>query len=74
MKYVYIGDNENELLDYVVTYLKARLPINQKRQASRQAVANQLILAYAKQLASGIPEDHWRANMIYLINECEIEQ
>lgn len=36
-------------------------------------VTEQLILAYAKQLVSGIPEAVWRANMLTLINECEKE-
>lgn len=36
-------------------------------------VTEQLILVYAKQLVSGMPEPVWRANMLTLINECDKE-
>lgn len=42
-------------------------------KASLKLLTEQLILAYAKQIISGMPEPVWRANMLTLINECESE-
>lgn len=53
------------LLHYIVKYRKLR------GRASARVVVEQLILAYAKQLTSGMPEANWRANIIELINMCE---
>jgi len=55
------------LFSYVVRYKKLR------GKASVKLLAEQLILAYAKQITSGMPEPVWRANMLTLINECEKE-
>lgn len=55
------------LLTYIVKYRRMR-----GRVTSRLLV-EQLILAYAKQIITGMPEPVWRANMLTLINECEVE-
>ena len=55
------------LLAYLVTYRKLR------GKATIRLTIEQLILAFAKQLVSGMPEKLWRANMLALINECEKE-
>lgn len=55
------------LLNYIVRYRKIR------GKASSKLVIEQLILAYAKQITTGMPEPVWRKNMLVLINECEVE-
>lgn len=55
------------LLKYVVDYKRLR------GRASVKLIAEQLILAYAKQITTGMPEAVWRANMLALINECDKE-
>lgn len=72
MKRAYIDDEFDTLLDYIVDYRKARTAENSKRQSSRKMVVNQLILAYAKQLTVGMPEQAWVNSMIDRINACEI--
>jgi hypothetical protein len=55
------------LLNYIVKYRRIRSKANGK------TVIEQLILAFAKQIVTGMPEPVWRANMLTLINECEVE-
>lgn len=55
------------LLKYLVEYRRLREPMSGRR------LINQLILAYAKQLASSMPEKLWQDNIITLINDCEVE-
>lgn len=56
-----------DLLRYIVLYRKLR------GRASSKLVTEQLILAYAKQLVTGMPEEHWRKNMLVLIEICQQE-
>lgn len=62
-----ISPTFKRLLLYIVKYRKIR------GRATARLVAEQLILAYAKQLVSGMPEQLWRDNMLALINICEVE-
>lgn len=55
------------LLGYIVTYKRLRSRMSGSR------LVEQLILAYAKQLATGMPEELWRKNILLLINQCEAD-
>lgn len=63
----YISPDFNRLLRYMVKYR------NLRGKASARIIVEQLILAYAKQLATGMPEKLWQDNIIVLINLCEQE-
>lgn len=69
MKYttIAISPAHKRLLKYIVAYRKLR------GRASASVVAEQLILSYAKQLATGMPERLWHEHILTLINECEDE-
>lgn len=56
-----------DLLKYIVLYRKLR------GRANGKLIMEQLVLAYAKQLATGMPEDQWRKNMLVLIEVCQAE-
>jgi hypothetical protein len=66
-KQIYISPQFKQLLDFIKHYRQLRGP------TSMRLIAEQLILAYAKQLVSGVPEQTWRVNMLTLINVCEEE-
>lgn len=55
------------LAKYITEYRRLR------GKATIRIVMEQLILSYAKQLASGMPEETWRYNILSLINMCEEE-
>ena len=63
---IWISEPEHQLLKYIVAYLRLRGYV-----ASRQVV-DKLIVAYGKQLVTGMPEPAWRATMLDLINKCEV--
>lgn len=65
MKRIYIDTEFDDLLNYIVTYRKLRA------STSKKMVVEQLIHAYAKQLAVGMPEEAWRQTMLDMINKCE---
>lgn len=64
---VQISKRHQLLLGYIVKYRRLR------GMASKKLIIEQLIVAYAKQLATGMPEPQWRANLVTLINEAEKE-
>lgn len=61
-----IRDEFRRLLKYIVLYRRLR------GKATGKLVLEQLVLAYAKQLIAGMPEQLWRDNMLLLISECEV--
>ena len=65
-KTVEISKEHDQLLKYIVRYRRLR------GASSKKITTEQLILAFAKQLVTGMPEPKWRANMLALINEAEI--
>lgn len=67
-KMIAVSPNHLRLLKYIVAYRRLR------GKASMKLVAEQLLLAYAKQLTSGMPEQAWRDNILMLVNMCEEEQ
>lgn len=54
-----------DLLKYIVQYRNIR------DTTTAVKIVDQLILAYGKQLVSGMPERHWRDNMLVHIQEAE---
>lgn len=66
IKRVVLNEEYHDLLIYLVMYTKLRQPKNNKR-----TVVQDMILARAKQLVTGMPEELWRQNLIQLINEAE---
>lgn len=71
MKRILLDEDHDDLLNYIVAYRKARQPMFTKRKSSKLAIAQQLVVAYAKQLVVGMPDEAWRQTMIQKINECE---
>lgn len=67
MRKITISDEAYRLLDYIATYLRLH------QDATRTSVAEELILAYGKQLLPGVPEKLWEDNMRLMIKECEDE-
>lgn len=64
---VEISKEHKELLDYIVTYRRTY------GRSTRKITVEQLVLTYAKQLATGMINKEWREHMLHLIGEAEKE-
>lgn len=67
MSRVYIETTEEhkDLLGYIVAWRKLREP------TSNKSLIGEIIVAYAKAISTGMPEEVWRKNIINLINKAE---
>lgn len=63
--YIETTQEHKDLLAYLVSWRKLREPSSQKM------LINDIIVAYAKVVATGMPEEVWRKNIINLINRAE---